>query len=788
MAEGNCTGLLHDRLARIVALYGADTMDRRMRTGDASKHGYAGGPSEWLVPAHWVVRLIEDMQDEKVLNDTKGTQADGMKSLGTTHEPRSESVDALQISDSSDLERSKRQGRSPKNFVAAFEKYLEKRFPSMRWVCRSQVMVAVANVANRFHRSVDAIVSVYQRTASQGSLLLKDHTRRSNSSPSNKDARGSLSGTKKHGKGKIRDIDIDKMVVLLLSENVLDDDTLQQGPDYKGLRTMQRRFRMALAAKNGDQDPLQVDEQEEEKTTSPSMEKREGKEILNPYRYTEHQNDTSDAMGPQKDVNESQHQSMVVNLAPLYQNLAKHADELRRMRDPEHRSLVPLVEAALTIMRLSCERWFALVGIYVAYLIYRDPPPHARTAIRAIARLSRTFHRVILLSFPGVCWIFGAGFVFSSFASVVFWTAPLLQIIERLRGVASEVEPESWHIASMAEIERNGGNCPVCWGHLLSVHRGGASEREPSAGRERRPGDGDAASPDKDGRRGNGGEEGDADLGGLDERTENEAVTRRRRSIDEGTEECVRDSASGRPHVMALPCGHAYHKHCLSQWLSSCHAQSRPSRCPMCLADVPLRIRWRVPLTGRGDVSGEVSDEEEDGNGGGMLVGERLEDRHDEGRNNEVQRQWHGRQRGIPGIDALVDDLRDEFRHRFELPMPHPVDEDDVAVPGQNGLDDDGSAPDSDRREEDAARGGPEKNGRDAPAAVASTNGDAGDVDRNDVGDARQQANRDGGPGSNGFEQEDEFSPPSRSEPTRQERAASRDNGGGALRRLLRRR
>ena len=29
--------------------------------------------------------------------------------------------------------------------------------------------------------------------------------------------------------------------------------------------------------------------------------------------------------------------------------------------------------------------------------------------------------QVILLSFPAVCWIYGAGFIFSAFVSVIFW-------------------------------------------------------------------------------------------------------------------------------------------------------------------------------------------------------------------------------------------------------------------------------------------------------------------------------------------------------------------------------
>lgn len=36
--------------------------------------------------------------------------------------------------------------------------------------------------------------------------------------------------------------------------------------------------------------------------------------------------------------------------------MQKHALELRKMADQEHMRLVPLIEAALAIMRLSCEK------------------------------------------------------------------------------------------------------------------------------------------------------------------------------------------------------------------------------------------------------------------------------------------------------------------------------------------------------------------------------------------------------------------------------------------------
>lgn len=57
------------------------------------------------------------------------------------------------------------------------------------------------------------------------------------------------------------------------------------------------------------------------------------------------------------------------------------------MTDPEHLRLIPLVEAALALMRLSCEKFFVLVSVYVSYLLFRDPPGEAmRFMIRLNAR------------------------------------------------------------------------------------------------------------------------------------------------------------------------------------------------------------------------------------------------------------------------------------------------------------------------------------------------------------------------------------------------------------------
>ena len=65
------------------------------------------------------------------------------------------------------------------------------------------------------------------------------------------------------------------------------------------------------------------------------------------------------------------------------------------MRSAEHRELIPLVEAALAVMRLACEKFFVLVSVLAAYLLFRDDVPRpARALIRLNHRLSTLFQRV----------------------------------------------------------------------------------------------------------------------------------------------------------------------------------------------------------------------------------------------------------------------------------------------------------------------------------------------------------------------------------------------------------
>lgn len=78
---------------------------------------------------------------------------------------------------------------------------------------------------------------------------------------------------------------------------------------------------------------------------------------------------------------------------------------------------IPLVEVALALMRLSTEKFFVLMSLYVAFLLFRVPPRPAAYVIALNAKISSAFARLILYSFPAVCWLYGAGFIFSTFVS-----------------------------------------------------------------------------------------------------------------------------------------------------------------------------------------------------------------------------------------------------------------------------------------------------------------------------------------------------------------------------------
>ncbi len=76
-------------------------------------------------------------------------------------------------------------------------------------------------------------------------------------------------------------------------------------------------------------------------------------------------------------------------------SFVKHGSELLKMDSAAHKELVPLAETTLAILRLSCERFFMLISVFVAYLLFRARVPRClRAVIRLNHRLSKIFQKV----------------------------------------------------------------------------------------------------------------------------------------------------------------------------------------------------------------------------------------------------------------------------------------------------------------------------------------------------------------------------------------------------------
>ena len=80
----------------------------------------------------------------------------------------------------------------------------------------------------------------------------------------------------------------------------------------------------------------------------------------------------------------------------LLSALAKHVLEIGRMQSPQYQDLTRCIEAALTIMRLSCEQYFTLISVFAAYLFFRQRlPAIAREVIWVNHRVSNIFKKVL---------------------------------------------------------------------------------------------------------------------------------------------------------------------------------------------------------------------------------------------------------------------------------------------------------------------------------------------------------------------------------------------------------
>ena len=109
-----------------------------------------------------------------------------------------------------------------------------------------------------------------------------------------------------------------------------------------------------------------------------------------------------------------------------------------------YRTTVPgvqVVEAALAIMRLSCEGFFVLLAVYMAYLI-RARPRVLVFFIVVASRSSFLFQCTILYVFPAICCIYGSGFLFSLFVSVIFWSWPMIALWELLSKCITIAAPQ----------------------------------------------------------------------------------------------------------------------------------------------------------------------------------------------------------------------------------------------------------------------------------------------------------------------------------------------------------
>ncbi|KAA6427331.1 MAG: hypothetical protein FRX49_01996 [Trebouxia sp. A1-2] len=271
----------------------------------------------------------------------------------------------------------------------------------------------------------------------------------------------------------------------------------------------------------------------------------------------------------------------------LLGNLAKHTQEISRMQSSQYQDLTLCVEAALTIMRLSCEQYFTLISVFAAYLFFRQrPPPVARRVIWLNHRVSTIFKKAILYSFPAICWLYGAGLLFSSFASLVFWGQPAAKLWERLRTRFTRVVPVGLQAANEAQVEQMNGNCAVCWSSM-SITSAQSSSSTPTI-----PEQAQAQTP------------GDAE----EEQAQHQPLAMRPQGFMEvpvnlqstqmvdplaGAEEEEDEEALAADACKALPCGHAFHDSCIAKWLAQCHVQSRQPTCPMCNLVIKLEVSYQ---------------------------------------------------------------------------------------------------------------------------------------------------------------------------------------------------
>lgn len=108
-------------------------------------------------------------------------------------------------------------------------------------------------------------------------------------------------------------------------------------------------------------------------------------------------------------------------------------------------------------------RWPPSMACLLHFIIQHlglDPSTQPREVqVSALPTTSnqRSMLQAILYSFPAICWLYGAGLMFSSFASLVFWGQPAAHLYETLKTNFTIVHPvglqvcplfpvhEAWH-------------------------------------------------------------------------------------------------------------------------------------------------------------------------------------------------------------------------------------------------------------------------------------------------------------------------------------------------------
>ena len=231
--------------------------------------------------------------------------------------------------------------------------------------------------------------------------------------------------------------------------------------------------------------------------------------------------------------------------------------------------------------------------------------------------------------------------------AVVFWGGPLLVLYDTMRSNMCSVHIKLLHPATAAELERMGGNCAICWAEMTTEEESGPEARpltdvddDSSEDSSSESSDGSDESTSEVGENGviagagevrgaqgaagegaagagapemiaaavgGGGGGGRAPAaaaaagGGVEEAQAEAAAAAALPAHAAAAEHPAwMSELSSQPAMPtkghALPCGHAFHHACLTQWLQQCHAQGVPATCPMCQRLIQLEVKWHVPV------------------------------------------------------------------------------------------------------------------------------------------------------------------------------------------------